>query len=420
MALTGPLIASRAASAVSVLIDLFSAARLDDACADAEALVRVTVTEAQRPHLVADQPDARAEAMLAGFDARGAHSLVLNWLRSIGGHPTADAVLAAITTTIAWRALAVKRVSRITVENLPWWIMLFGAAIGASVDASRHEADAFCGMRVSEIIGRHSLTEVACAALLGKQPSAADLFSFQTLIGLLLSNGPGSISAQGAKGAVSSDGPESPSRIQLNKAMLGFLSHSGYAHGGNGYEGVAFLLERFEGIDLSDPGTPGHGVDLVRITSDFAQAYAARRRNAKEAGSGEAGAIPCINHPVFKGKLVNLDPREVFVRELAESRGEYNIFHDYYRHLVQALFDAGATRNVFCVNVDALIAALLLKMLWQRYRSGELADTALETAAFTMFLYARMIGCAAEVEDHLNRGRNMDTRTPQANCRFVA
>ena len=29
-------------------------------------------------------------------------------------------------------------------------------------------------------------------------------------------------------------------------------------------------------------------------------------------------------------------------------------------------------------------------------------------------------GCAAEIDDHLNRGRNMDTRTPASQCRFVA
>ena len=78
------------------------------------------------------------------------------------------------------------------------------------------------------------------------------------------------------------------------------------------------------------------------------------------------------------------------------------------------------SRNVYCVNVDAVIAALLLKMLWRPYRAGALREQALETAAFTIFLYARMLGCAAEVDDHLNRGRNMDTRTPASKCRFVA
>ena len=51
--------------------------------------------------------------------------------------------------------------------------------------------------------------------------------------------------------------------------------------------------------------------------------------------------------------------------------------------------------------------------------SGALTEKDLETAAFDVFLYGRMIGAAAEIDDHLNRGRNMDTRTPQEQCAFV-
>ncbi len=74
---------------------------------------------------------------------------------------------------------------------------------------------------------------------------------------------------------------------------------------------------------------------------------------------------------------------------------------------------------MYCVNIDAVIAALLLKILWKSHQSGACTREALETAAFTLFLHARMIGSAAEIDDHLNRGRNMDTRTPAAQCRFV-
>jgi citrate synthase len=155
------------------------------------------------------------------------------------------------------------------------------------------------------------------------------------------------------------------------------------------------------------------------MARDFAREFGAQKAVRKETGSGGRN-IPCVNHPVFKDKPVNVDPREKFVRELVASRGEYNIFHDYYRTLVQALFDEGVTRNVFCVNVDALIATLLLKMMWPAVRAGTLSDAQLETAAFTAFLYGRMIGCAAEIDDHLNRGRNMDTRTPQSQVKFVA
>ena len=84
------------------------------------------------------------------------------------------------------------------------------------------------------------------------------------------------------------------------------------------------------------------------------------------------------------------------MRKLFEARGEYNVFHDYYRKLVQALHDEGVTRNVFCVNVDALIATLLLKMMWPAWQAGSLASSELETAAFTAFLYGRLIGCARD------------------------
>ena len=81
----------------------------------------------------------------------------------------------------------------------------------------------------------------------------------------------------------------------------------------------------------------------------------------------------------------------MFIWTLLQDRGEYNVFHDYYRALVQALFEAGVSRTVYCVNIDAVIAALLLKILWQPWRSGAYAGQALETAAFTLFLYARIL-----------------------------
>ena len=80
---------------------------------------------------------------------------------------------------------------------------------------------------------------------------------------------------------------------------------------------------------------------------------------------------------------------------------------------------ASAPAAVLTVNVDAVIAALLLAVLWKDYKSGALHEKDLETAAFNVFLYGRMIGAAAEIDDHLNRGRNMDTRTPQEQCSFV-
>jgi succinyl-CoA synthetase alpha subunit len=414
----GPRRQEGARKALQDLVERFIETGMTDATDESFDLSRLGTSAPAS--LTGKERDAKAAAMLAGLAARGVKSVFVKYLRALDGHPTSDAVLAAIAATLAWRPLLRKRISRLTLESLPSWLRLLGILIGASVEASRHEPERFCGIGTDEILQQRSLTEMACIAVTGEQPSPANLVAFQTLVGLLLTNGPGAISAQGAKGATSADGPEAPGRVQLNKAMIGFLTHSGYAHGGNGYEGVAFLLERFNGVDVADPGDAGHGLNLTGMATEFARRYGEERVQRKELGAESAQALPCINHPVFKGKPVNIDPREAFVHNLFRERGEYNVFHDYYRTLVQVLYDENVTRNVFCVNIDAVIATLLLKMLWPRYRAGTLSERALETAAFTVFLYGRMLGCAAEIDDHLNRGKNMDTRTPQTQIRFVA
>ena len=278
---------------------------------------------------------------------------------------------------------------------------------------------AYAALPREERFSRWTMADFLCLALIGRKPTEREARPLQILTGLLISNGPGAMSLQGAKGAVSADGPQTPGRVQINKGMVGFLTHTGYSHGGNGFEGMAFLLERFQGIDLKNPTDPNHGIDLAGMAKSFAEAYREEKANARELGAAELRALPGIHHPVFKGKPVNYDPRERFIAKFMEERGDYNIFHAYYRELVQALYDAGATPYVFCVNVDAIIAALLLAVLWQDYRSGTLTVKDLETAAFNVFLYGRMIGAAAEIDDHLNRGRNMDMRTPQDNCRFI-
>ena len=291
--------------------------------------------------------------------------------------------------------------------------------LGASIPGIHHQRGSLCGVPRSERFGRWTMADFVYLALTGKQPTGLEPKPLQILVGLLISNGPGAISAQGAKGAVSADGPQTSQRVQINKAMVGFLSHTGYSHGGNGFEGIAFLIDRFRGVELRDPTDPNHGIDLGALARAFAQEFRDEKRRAKEAGDAEPRALPGVHHPVFRGKPVNFDPRERFIASYLDAQGERNIFHAFYRELVQALYDVGATPYVFCVNVDAVIAALLLSVLWKDYRSGQISERDLETAAFNVFLYGRMIGAAAEIDDHLNRGRNMDTRTPQERCEFV-
>lgn len=417
-AIIGPHRQLHAKLAVKLMIDRFSAAGLVHSSDPAFDITQVDLRGCES--LFSAQPDSAAKELLLAVEARKANSVFVRWLTRQKRYPTEDAMLAALTLTVAWAPLRRKRISRLTAENLPWWTMLFGALIGAHAEPSMHRTNSFCEIPNTDVLRERSLTELAYVALLKRPPSSDDLFAFRTLIGLLLTNGPGSISAQGAKGAVSADGPENPDRVQINQAIVGFLSHTGYTHGGNGYEGIIFLKEQFSETTLRDPSDADHGIDMKALAAKTVADYSRYREQQKRAGSPEISKLPGINHPVFKDRPVNHDPRELFIAELYEQRDDYNIFHVYYRALVQALFEAGLSRNVYCVNIDAVIATLLLKMLWQPLQCGELPEAALEGAAFTLFLYSRMLGCAAEIDDHMNRGRNMDTRTPASVCRFIA
>jgi citrate synthase len=94
--------------------------------------------------------------------------------------------------------------------------------------------------------------------------------------------------------------------------MVGFLTHTGYSHGGNGFEGMVVLLERFKDHALREAGDPNHGIDQKAMATAYAKSCKAEKRLAQELGQ-EVRALPGVHHPVFKGKPVNHDPRERFI-----------------------------------------------------------------------------------------------------------
>lgn len=419
--IVGPKRVERALACSRALIELFARSGLKDGRDENFDTSQVVMDEATRTLFLAradEAGDPRPEAMLAAIAERGGKSVFLKYLEGLGGRLSRDAILAAIAMTIAWGPLMRKRISRLTAETLPWYLRLYGVMVGATIPGKHHNSDSLYGISRKDRFGKWTMADLCFLAMTGKKPTPEEALPLQILVGLLISNGPGSISAQGAKGAVAADGPQTPGRVQINKAMAGFLTHTGYSHGGNGFEGMAFLLDQFKNTGLVDPSDPNHGLDLKAMAKNFARQYRRDKARAKELGT-EVGALPGVHHPVFKGKPVNHDPRECFIAEFMATNGRYNIFHEFYRELVNALYAESASPYVFCVNIDAVIAALMLALLWNDYRASALSERDLETAAFTVFLYGRMIGAAAEIDDHLNRGRNMDTRTPASACSYV-
>jgi citrate synthase len=202
-------------------------------------------------------------------------------------------------------------------------------------------------------------------------------------------------------------------------SFVGFLANTGRAHGGNGYEAINFLMEQFQEVALVDPGDPAHGLDLKQMANQAARAFGAYKKQAQEEEDGVVKPIPCINHPVFRGNKINVDPREQFVSAMLAEKGVYNAFWEFYRHLVKELYAEGVTKNVFCVNVDAVLAVITLKLVWKDLRAGRISLRQVQELAFTLFLFGRTVGITAEIADHRDRGLDMDCRTPERDLVYV-
>jgi citrate synthase len=325
---------------------------------------------------------------------------------------TYEFLLATTAVCILWKPMLEKRISRQVVEDAVTYFYILSRIVAYSVIDRKGNKywKRLIDKRIANI--NASFTENAFKVLFGREPSDAELMEFRTLVGLTLTNGPGTISAKGAKGSVSA-------RNDISMSFVGCLTHTGRAHGGNGFEAVEFLLERFKETGLADPGDRAHGIDLKALANKTAKQYGAYKKTSQELDAASVKRIPCVNHPIFKGNDINVDPREQYVKTKLAENGIYNAFLDFYHHLVQELFAEGVTKNVFCVNVDAALAVITLKLVWKDLQEGKLTMKQVQDLVFILFLYGRSIGVSAEIADHRDRGLDMDCRTPEDRLAFV-
>lgn len=223
-----------------------------------------------------------------------------------------------------------------------------------------------------------------------------------------LSNGPGTISAQGTK--LSTSAGNAP-----QTAMIATLACIGDVHGGNARRGLSYLLGIFRNTDLQAPWSAQHGVDLDTVVQAEVDRFTAERSAAKEAGR-DYGRIPCLGHPVFRDAAVNYDPRErVIARAIREGPG-CNVFLDFYHALARGIKEAAVARNVWAVNLDGAIASVVLGICWEPLRAKEMTVQRAEAIAFMVFALGRVGGAGGEYLDHADTGTPMDMRVPPAEC----
>jgi hypothetical protein len=413
-----PVIA-RSREKARLLIDAIRELGLDEGAPfppelDAWVRERFLAAEAPEPPAVAGQLLAEVKKSTSRCVALrvSQHVLALAEREKFAVRDLHEFLLATLVVCLFWKPMLEKRMTRRVVEDAVAYIACIAQVVSCSVlDRARNPHwKRLASGKPGNLAA--SFTDNAFRILFGRAPDAQERMEFRTVVGLSVTNGPGTLSAKGAKESVSA-------RNDISMGYVGFLSNTGRAHGGNGLEAVQFLLETFEGVPLDDPGKKDHGIDLQALANRTAKAYGVQRQRSKESREGAAKPIPCINHPVFRGQDVNVDPREQFVRGLLDQQGITNVFLDFYHHLVRELFAEGVTKNVFCVNVDAVIAVMTLKLVWKDLKEGRLALRQVQEIGFLLFLYGRAIGTAAEIADHRDRGIDMDCRTPEEKLAFV-
>ena len=226
-----------------------------------------------------------------------------------------------------------------------------------------------------------------------------------------LTNGPGTISAQGAKLAATAGNDP-------NTAMMATLGTIGIVHGGNGKKAAKLLINVFGDSGLTDPYDKENVPDLDELARIYVSKFKKRKTAAKEAGI-EYERIPCLGHPVFNTERVNYDPRERVLLAQMDEQGLYNVFFDFYHRVAHELLTQQATTKVHAVNVDAAITCVLMGIAWPLLVEHKISVGRALDLPFITFALGRVAGGASEYLDHRESGASMDMRVPVSECRFL-
>ncbi|MBN2584973.1 MAG: hypothetical protein JXL80_18055 [Planctomycetes bacterium] len=264
------------------------------------------------------------------------------------------------------------------------------------------------GHCVEKVMEECSFTEATMLSWTGERPQPFEVALIQRCLIASITNGPGTISAQGAK--LSTSAGNAP-----NTAMIATLACIGDVHGGNGRRAIEYLLGVFGKANLVDPYAAEQSLDVQMLVNSEADRFNRQRNAAKEAGTDYA-RIPCLGHPVFRNDPVNYDPRERVIADYLSRNGLRNVFLEFYHGLAHRLKEIGVARNVWAVNLDGAIASVVLGLCWKSLKEKRMTVRRACDIAFSVFALGRAAGGVAEFLDHQDHGNPMDMRIPVNEC----
>ncbi|MEE8206147.1 MAG: CoA-binding protein, partial [Nitrospinaceae bacterium] len=196
--------AQKAMDASEALLDIFKLTELNDPEGKFDHKPLVKGAAGHKEALLDSAADAKAAKVLDICKSKG-KSVFIDFLADFAkehqGNVSMGAVVAAVWTTLAWPSLRTKKISKTTLVRLPWYSMIYSTMVGVGAPEDKHGANSLCGVKNDDLLS-YSFTRTAFLALMGRDATEGELFEFQVLLGLIITNGPGTISAQGSKGAV--------------------------------------------------------------------------------------------------------------------------------------------------------------------------------------------------------------------------
>jgi succinyl-CoA synthetase alpha subunit len=326
-------------------------------------------------------------------------------LRPLSGRVPNSLILRTGRIPQPYRTQFEKRM-RTTMGLMPARRQMRNASHASSLDGADQRV---YGYPLPELMAARSFGEAVILAWTGELPRHAfEAKAVEMCLTASLSNGPGTISAQGAK--LSASAGNSP-----NTGMIATLAAIGDVHGGNGRRGVRYLTKIFREHELADPYDADPGIDLRALARKTATAFKKVKDTAKDSGV-EYERIPGLGHPVFNRDPVNYDPRERAVYRAIADAGRRNVFLDFYHELTRALHEVGVASRVWAVNMDAALASVWLGICWAPLMENRITLKRVEECAFLGFALGRAAGGAAEFLDHEDYGMPMDMRIPADQC----
>ena len=268
------------------------------------------------------------------------------------------------------------------------------------------------GLSLPNLMTRKSFAETVLLYWLGQPPRHTfEPRLFEMVLTASLTNGPGTISAQGAK--LSASAGNSP-----NTAMIATLASIGTVHGGNGQQAARLLVDVFGPTRMTDPYDPKNAPDLDALVRGFVDGFKERKSVAKDTGV-EFEKVPCLGHPVFNKEPVNYDPRERVLSAWMTQHKIYNVFLDFYHRLSRGLMESGATNKVHAVNVDAALTCVVMAIAWPMLMDKKITLERALDLPFLTFALGRAAGGAGEYLDHRESGTDMDMRVLVEECRYL-